>query len=129
MAGFVRRLGREIGPIPALYLRYRGLDYCLNALPQLLKAKSAVSFPTWGFEGAARDLRFRGTFSAPAQRFLQVRYEDPDGTPSLCANTEVADLSLEVFRGERLLDRLSATGTAHLEFGSRSPLPGVRASV
>jgi hypothetical protein len=58
-----------------------------------------------------------------------VRYEDPDGTPSLCANTEVADLTLEVYRAGRLLDRLVATGTAHLEFGSRKPLPGVRASV
>ncbi|HEY3447868.1 MAG TPA: hypothetical protein VGK67_16045 [Myxococcales bacterium] len=129
VAGFVRRLGREIGPLPALYLRYRGLDYCLNALPRLWRAKSLVNFPTWSFEGRARDLRFRGTFSAPAQRFLQVRYEDPDGTPSLCANTEVADLVLEVFRGDRLLDRLSASGTAHVEFGTRRPLPGVRASV
>lgn len=129
VAGYVSRLGRELGPLPALYVRYRGLDYCLNALPRLLRARSEVGFPAWSFEGQARGLRFKGAFSAPAERFLQVRYEDPDGTPSHCANTEVADLTLEVFKDGHPLDRLTARGTAHLEFGARKPLPQVRASV
>ena len=88
-----------------------------------------MDFPTWQLEAGARDLRFQGTFNAPAERLLEVGYQDPDGRPSRCCNSEIADLVLEIFRGGRLLYRLTATGTAHLELGSRDPRPGVRASV
>lgn len=129
VAAYVKRFGRVTGPLTGLYVRYRGADYCLSALPRLFRTKSEVGFPTWRFDGAARDLRFVGTFRAAADHFVQVRYEDPDGEPSHCCNTEIADLTLEVFRGKKPLDRLTATGTAHLEFGDREPRTDVRATV
>lgn len=60
---------------------------------------------------------------------LQVRYEDPDGTPSYCCNTEIGELRLEVKRGGEVVDVLTATGTAHLEFGQREKRDGVRLGV
>jgi len=128
VAAYLKPL-RALGPLTGIYVRYRGQDYCLNALPGLLSARSEVDFPLWRFDGRARDLRFEGTFRVAPERLLQVTYDDPDREKSFCANSEVADLSLTIRRGRRLLDRLAASGTAHLEFGSRAPWAGVRATV
>jgi hypothetical protein len=121
-------MGR-LGPVTGVYLRYRGQDWCLNALPRMIFTRSEVRFPVWRFEGSARGLTFTGTLRASPERMVQVRYEDPDGEGSWCANSEIADCTLDVRRGERLLDRLTASGTAHLEFGARAPWPEVRATV
>jgi hypothetical protein len=129
VAAYLPRLGKLRGPISGIYVRYRGDDYCLNALPWMLFTRSEIALPSWRFTGYARGLKFVGTFEVRRDRLLQVTYEDPDGERSYCANSEVADLRLEIWRGGRLLDRLGADGTAHLEFGARQPWPEVRATV
>lgn len=129
VAVWVRRLGGLRGPLTSVFLRYRGRDFCLNALPALLATRSRAQFPEWTFTGHSAGLRFVGTFRTSPSRMLQVAYEDPDGEKSYCANSEIADLSLEVWRGRECQDVLVAEGTAHLEFGDRAPLPGVRATV
>ena len=120
---------RALLPLTGIYVRYRGLDYCLNALPRMLRARSEVRFPVWHFRADALGLTFEGTLTAAPRAMVQVGYEDPDGERSWCANSEIANAVLEVRRGTRLMDRLVATGTAHLEFGSRQPWPDVRATV
>lgn len=116
-------------PFTAVFVRYGGSDYCLNALPQVLRNRSEIDFPEWRFQGSARGLRFVGSFRSARERMVQVTYDDPDGERSYCANTEIGDLVLEIWRGRHLSDRLHASGTAHLEFGDRQPLGGVRATV
>ncbi len=129
VGAYLKKLGRPVGPISGFYIRYRGADYCLNAFPNMLRTRSHLDFPSWRFEGSANGLTFKGRFHAAAEKMLQVTYEDPDGERSYCANSEVADLDLEVYREGRLLDTLTARGTAHLEFGDRAPHTGVRATV
>jgi hypothetical protein len=129
VAVWVRRLGRLRGPLTSVFLRYRGRDYCLNALPTLLAVRSRAQFPEWSFTAHSEGLRFVGTFRSSPPRMLQVSYEDPDGDKLRCANTEIADLTLEIWKGRQCQDVLVAEGTAHLEFGGRASIPGVRATV
>jgi hypothetical protein len=116
-------------PVTSVFLRYRGRDYCLNAMPALFATRSQVRFPQWSFTGRAGGLKFVGTFRALQARMLQVTYEDPDGEKSYCANTEIADFTLEIWRGRHCVDVLVAEGTAHLEFGDRVPRLDVRSTV
>jgi hypothetical protein len=129
VAAWLKKMGRTRGPLTGMFIRYRGEDYCTNAIPNLFRSRAEVAFPAFRFEGGARGHTFRGEFSTTPDRMLQVGYEDPDGEKSYCANTEVGDLKLEVFRGSERIDVLTATGTAHFEFGDRAKRENVRLSV
>ena len=54
-----------------------------------------------------------------------VGYDDPDGSLRHCANSEIADLGLEIYLrrngGWRHSRSLSALKTAHVEFGRVEP--------
>jgi hypothetical protein len=58
---------------------------------------------------------------------IQVEYADPDGSQRFCANSEIADLALEVYErtttGWRHHGSLTALRTAHVEFGRPHPFP------
>lgn len=113
--------------VTAVYVRYEGTDYLLNALPGALACRSERSFPSWSFRAKAKDgTEFRGTLNADRERMLQVRYADPDGTESYCCNSELGGLVLEVHRDGRIIDTLTSTRRAHLEFGSRARRDDVR---
>ncbi len=103
----------------AMFVHLRGKDYFCNALHAVLGTRSDLAFPGWRFTCGDRGTRFTGSFSAPVAAFRQVTYEDPDGEKAYCCNTEIADLDLEVWRGDARIETLRATGTAHLEFVSR----------
>jgi hypothetical protein len=129
VSGYIKKLGRPIGPLSGVFIRYRGRPYCLNNLQTMFLTKASIEFPDYKFEGTADGLTFKSHLRAPAERMLQVTYEDPDGERSYCSNTEIADMDLEVWKGDRLLDTLTARGTAHLEFGQRQPRADVRSTV
>ncbi|MHB8879745.1 MAG: hypothetical protein ACYC8T_39155, partial [Myxococcaceae bacterium] len=111
--------------LTTLYVRYEGQDYFCNALPLAALNRTEHQFPVWRFWARSGATEFIGEARARPEQMLQVKYEDPDGAPSFCANSELSDLSLEVRRWGRPVDRLTATGTAHLEFGSRQQWSGV----
>lgn len=114
-----------IVPMPTLtflYLRHRGEEMAFNSdVRSVLRARSRYEMPTWAF--TARNERFRvvGAARVNVDRMVQVRYEDPDGTDRHCANSEVADLAIEIYRVSDGLPvhvgSLTALRTAHLEFG------------
>lgn len=107
-------------PFTLVYVRYGGKDYLCNAFPQAaITARSDFSFPVWRFRCEAEGVEFVGTARGAPEQMVQIRYADPDGTPSYCCNTELADLELEVRRDGQVIDVLRAEGTAHVEFGQR----------
>ena len=119
-----------IGVVPAptttfLYLRYEGEDLSFNDLRWALRARSHYELPTWAFTARNDRWKIAGAARAAAERFVQVRYEDPDGSERFCANSEIADLALEVYErtasGWRHRGSLTSLRTAHLEFGRRLP--------
>jgi hypothetical protein len=72
-----------------------------------------------------------GEFSCRPEDMLMTEYEDPDGEPTFCANTEIADLRVTVFRKSGPLARwreaalLVAPRTAHFEVASRQRDPAI----
>ena len=120
----------SLGPVPAptttfLYLRFRGEDITFNELRWALRAKSRYEMPTWSFTASNADWKIAGAARATTDRLIQVRYEDPDGAERFCANSEIADIAIELYRrgdhGWRHHGSLTALRTAHLEFGRKLP--------
>jgi hypothetical protein len=120
----------SFGPIPAptmtfLFLRYKGEDIAFNELRSSLSARSRYEMPTWSFTARNDDWKIAGAARATTDRLMQVRYEDPDGTERYCANSEIADMAIEVYKrsdaGWRHHGSLTTLRRAHLEFGRRQP--------
>lgn len=122
----------SLGPLPPftttlLYLRYGGRDIPFNELKWALRAKSNYEMPTWAFTARNDGYKIVGAARAKLDRMVQVTYTDPDGSHRYCANSEIADLALELFewtgRDWRHIAGLTSTGRAHVEFGRRYPFP------
>lgn len=130
-AVFEAAAGRTtLGPVPAptltfVYLHFRGEDIAFNDLKWALRAKGTYEMPTWAFSARNERWKLVGAARASIDRFVQVHYEDPDAKSHFCANTEVADLALELYRlddGRWLhVTSLSSIKGAHLEFGRKDP--------
>lgn len=125
----------SIGALPAptttfLYLRHEGEDIALNDLRTALRAKSRYALPTWAFTASDEHWRVVGAARFRVDRAIQVEYADPDGMPRYCANSEIADLAIELYRktgeGWRHHASLTSLGKAHLEFGRRQPFPELK---
>jgi hypothetical protein len=117
-----------LGPVPGptstfVYLQLDGEDLVFNELGSALKARSRYEMPTWAFTAANDSWKLVGASRVNPARLVQVTYADPDSTLRFCANSEIADLALEVYRREGSAwthhRSLTATGTAHLEFGRK----------
>lgn len=105
------------------YLRLDGQDLTFNDLRWALRARSSYEMPTWAFSVHNDGHKVIGAARANPSRLIQVAYEDPDGSARYCANSEIGDLALEVYRREGSqwthTRSLTASGTAHVEFGRR----------
>ena len=118
-----------LGPIRPtttfLYLRYKENDLEFNELRWALTAKSRYALPTWAFTARTEDWKIVGAVRGSIGDFVQVAYMDPDGSPRYCANSEIGDAAIEVYR--RSANRwihdgsLTSRGKAHLEFGAQRP--------
>jgi Tocopherol cyclase len=121
----------SIGPFPftttLLYLSLDGRDIAFNDLKWAFRAKSHYEMPTWSFTARNETHKIVGAARARIENMFQVTYMDPDGSNRYCANSEIADLALEVFewtgKNWRNTRSLTSTGGAHLEFGRRDPFP------
>jgi len=122
----------SIAGIPAptttlLYLRYKGNDLAFNELKWALRARSRYELPTWAFTARNESWKIAGAARATTDRMVQVEYADPDGSPRFCANSEIADLAIEIYRKEngrwRHHGSLTSLRDAHLEFGQPEPFP------
>jgi hypothetical protein len=116
----------RLRPLPFVRLRVDGLD--LPAGDPLLAAaalRANIDLPAWsvrGRLGAGRRVTIQVT--QPPAATLAVDYQDPDGAPAVCHNTERADAVIVLERrdgaaGWRVERRWDIRGTAHAEVGGR----------
>ncbi|MDQ3957156.1 MAG: hypothetical protein M3273_02420 [Actinomycetota bacterium] len=123
--GVVARAAARAPSLAFLYLRYAGEDFVFNGMRPALRAKSRFEFPTWAFSSHDGRWKIAGASRARVDDTVQVRYEDPDGSYRHCANSEIADMAIEVYRRAggawRHDGSLTAMQTADLEFGRRAP--------
>ncbi len=84
---------------------------------------------TWRVDMESRRYRLTGRIEAPATALLRARYEDPDGTPRYCHNTEIASCRLALFErkagGFDEIALLESRGTTHAEWAGMTPAPQV----
>jgi hypothetical protein len=120
----------SIGPVPVptmtfLYLMLEGEEIAFNDLKWALRARSSYEMPTWAFTAFNDDYKIAGAGRVSIDRLMQVTYTDPDGSLRYCANSEIADLAVELYKRDgsqwRHAKGLTALRTAHLEFGRREP--------
>ena len=125
--GVTAKAARALPPLTFLYLRLRGEDLVFQDVRTALRARSRFELPTWAFTASNARWKLAGAARLRLPRSVQVRYADPDGGERHCANSEIADLGLEVYERSggtwRHVGSLTAMGTAHLEFGRPQPLP------
>ena len=124
--GVAARSNFGMVPVPTmtfLYLRYDQQDIAFNDLKWALRAKSRYEMPTWAFTAHNDHYKVTGAARTSVDRLVQVTYVDPDGLPRYCANSEIGDLALELYRRDdsvwRHAGSLTALHNAHVEFGRR----------
>jgi len=125
LAARARVAGIPAPPLTFTYLRYDGRDLEFNSLKHSWRAKSRYEMPAWAFSAHNDDFKIVGAARALPERMVQVTYEDPDGSRRFCANSEIADMAIELFGKQqgnwRHIDSLMCLRSAHLEFGRRDP--------
>ena len=107
------------------YFHYRGKEYSFNTLWHAIRSQSHHSLTDWQFIAEENDLSFRGHVQAELRNFAGVTYEDTDGSFLFCANSKLSDMTLLVYRNEKLEARFQARGTAAFEVVTRQKNPYV----
>lgn len=104
------------GPLasPALssfLIQYQNKRYQVNSLWNALRARSENDFREWKFQWDTKDtsqkknpddLSFRGHFKAEHRDFAGMTYEDTDGSYLYCHYSQMATLTLWIYRNGKL---------------------------
>ncbi len=117
-----RPLLRALAPLPFLRLRVGGHDWPTgDPLLAALRLRARIDLPMWTVTGRHRDRRIRIEVTQPAEATLSVDYTNPDGSPTVCRNTERATAAITLdrrIRGAWISEgNWRLDGTAHAEVG------------
>lgn len=128
----LRRRGVTLPRMTVLSLYLDGHVYRFNQFRHTLLTGAMVGNTRYGFHGIGARFRIEGAFQCRPEDMVVARYEDPDGQPSFCSNTEVAYLEIMLYERSGLMGwrehtRLVAPRTGHFEIGSRTRDPAIAA--
>ncbi|HYP29127.1 MAG TPA: tocopherol cyclase family protein [Blastocatellia bacterium] len=126
-----RRAGRMMPPIQSLFLRHRGEEHRFVRMRFSEQWNRNLGIGYWSFSAMNPRLYIEGAAQCRLRDMLQATYEDPDGEPLYCVNSEVANLKIRLFRRThgvryRHVETIKARSTAHLEHAARAFDPTVR---
>ena len=123
----LKRLGL-VTPTMTLLSLYLGSEvYHFNQFRVMPFTSGRWETGLYSFRATGRRVKIEGEMRCRPEDLIRAPYVDPDGEPSFCHNSEVADASLTVWTRRssrssfRKLCRLSARQTAHFEYAARSP--------
>jgi hypothetical protein len=126
----IRRGGVTLPYLTALCLYLDGEAFRWNQPWHLPMARGELGTCRYAFRASKPTARIEGEYRCRPEDMVVAHYEDPDGTPRYCANTEVADLRLTLWRrglSGRWLEarRLVAPHAGHFEIGGRRRDPAL----
>ncbi len=127
----LKRRGLVLPPltIGALYLD--GEAHVLTGFRDTLLSRGEYGTARYRVVLQSTTVRIAAEYACRPEDMVQTEYTDPDGEPSFCHNTEVADLRLTVSRRAPLSlrwmehARLHADKAAHFEVAAREPDPAI----
>jgi hypothetical protein len=125
----IQRGGRTLPPLTMVVLDLDGERHELNQFRHV--AMNRASWKTGHVKFLARSatVKVEGELLARPEEMITAPYVDPDGTRVFCANTEIGDVRLTVWKrkglGWREHRRLESIGRAHFEVGGRERDPAV----
>jgi hypothetical protein len=94
-----------------------------------VSGKRDFGLGTWRIDLANRRHRLTGRIEAPVAAMIRARYQDPDGVPRFCHNSEIASARLALFErkagGFEEIALLESRGTTHAEWAGRTPATAV----
>jgi hypothetical protein len=101
-------------------------------LADTVSSRGRMGTTRYEMRASGPEVRIEGGYSCRPEDMVIAEYADPDGEPCYCANTEVADLWLRVYRRSGWLRRwleqarIAALGCGHFEVGGRSVDPAIQ---
>lgn len=126
----LRRAGRLLPRLTVFTLYLDGQAHRLTGFRHTLRTRGDYGPGYFAFRGRSGRLRIEGRFTCRSEDMVVAPYLDPDGEPSFCANTEIADLQVTV--SERGLlgrwherERLVAPRCGHFEVAGRQQPAGI----
>ena len=128
----LKRGGIHLPRLTVFSLYLDGRVHRFNGFRHTLLTGAEYAPGRFEFSARKRGLRIEGCFSCPLDNMVLTPYLDPDGEPSYCANSEIADLSIDIYERAsrnrwREADHLLAPGSGHFEVGSRTRPTGITA--
>jgi hypothetical protein len=88
-----------------------------DPLRNAARFRADLTLPTWTVHGRFGPWRLTVEVSQPEGRTLPVDYTNPDGSAAVCHNTERADATITLARGDETRRRWRLDATAHAELG------------
>ena len=125
----LQRRGVMLPKMTLVSLELDGESYRLNQFRHVTVNRASwrtghVEFTAW-----SPTVKIVGTLSCTPDQLVTAPYEDPDGTRVYCANTEIGDAVVTVYKRDGLRwrehRRLDGRRRAHFETGAREPDPAV----
>jgi hypothetical protein len=124
----LKRRGMVLPPLTVFGLQLDGEELRWGEFHQVPFSRGAFGTGFFRFSGVSPGARVEGEYTCRPEDLTIAEYADPDGEASFCANTEVADLRVTVWRRTaislsrfREAARLYAPGTGHFEVAGRAP--------
>jgi hypothetical protein len=125
----LRRRGVVLPTLTVATLRLGDELLAFNQFRHAALARARWDTGRYQFSLVNAHARLDGELSARLGDFVLAPYEDPDGEPSWCANTEIGSATLRLRRRRGLgwgpVQELTADGTAHFELADRRRDPAI----
>lgn len=120
------RMGPVLSPMgTAVFVRWKGESWDLNARELLGKNRGSISLRRWEVTAEGQGLDVRAELSAETDDLVGLHYPNPSGAMTYCLNTKLARARLEL----RLPGRppfIATSRAGALEIGTRDHQHGVR---
>lgn len=127
----LKRRGMVLPPLTLVSLYLDGEAHKLTGFEHTAFNRGSFGTARYQFVGRSGAVRIAGEYACRPEDMVVAPYFDPDGEPSFCMNTEVADLRVTVWRRSRLWKRwneqarLTSDKAAHFEVGGRAADPTI----
>lgn len=120
------RMGPMLSPMgTAVFIRWKGRSWDLNARELFGKNRGSISMRRWEVSAAGKGIEVSAELAAETDDFVGLHYPNPSGAMTYCLNTKLARARLELrLPGAQPIVATSRAGA--LEIGTRDREHGVR---